>query len=89
MFECGHNASFRFPAHPEKGICGCCLLYLKTLFKLNEEEIVMASVHGAPNCVNTINEEGVLDIREYREENIENFNAKYNELVGEEVDNNN
>ena len=86
VFECGHNATFRMPAHPEKGICGCCLLYLKTLFTLNDEEIVMASADGSPNCQGVINNDGVLDISEYRESNIPDFNRKYTELVGEEIE---
>ena len=85
VFNCGHNATFRMPGHPESGICGCCLLFLKKLLTLTEEEIVLAADFGKPNCTTIINREGVLDISEYKQEEIPNFIQKYNNLIEKNV----
>jgi len=58
VFECGHNATFRMPAHREKGICACCLLKLKELLKVDEKIIRERGDWGSPNCSKTLKEWG-------------------------------
>ena len=55
VFKCGHNATFRMPGNNEVGICGCCLLMLKTLlFDMSDADVIEASHHGLPNCSEVI-----------------------------------